>query len=804
VRFTIRKSIGEMYVLSKHNEAPIKVLPPYLFMSADQTEITVDVCNMDEGKQYLGFFGSTACAAYDITAAPFEGECHEIEQHDTLSGSHGMVELHRSHFEYAACEPGGWVDFFYHVTEEELGNNLNFELVSSGSSLSNPTALNVHLFTAAIPEERFSEDRSVQATDGTYSITINSERLTQEGDYYLCVQCAATKAVRFKVVTFVVERALHLAPIAAVAGSSTHGEVCPGNWLYHSTFINGTSGGGTEVGQGMDVTLTVHKSIGELILVPRRDRAPVRLGFPMRLMGADERAVTVRLCDVSHQNVYIGVRGGLLGGSSDACAVYGVSVEWSPHNTTCVEHSGSRCDAVLGMPPNFFSGVPDAEKLHLANDTRCGVLDETGQHFVELHNAVSEFVTCDPNGWHDFKFLVPAAQKSVSNMMFRLTDLSGAENPHALSLHVWPGSMPPADRSSDAKLTVETASAKSYSVAFNLVELKYWNARLNTEDLIFYASVKCQTSERTRFQMTASLVSAEQHLHVRTTDEVCPMEWSYHFYDAHEGQTEDAATDAGHVEDASDGHRRVMQNQGGAAEERAGVAEEELEEGPIRSSSKQRFLKKRRLQGKQHSSRPKQHSTTAVGASVGAPAAGTSKPQEGRRLVKKGGSSGSSGGGSSGGGDVSGSSGGGDAVVGGYGDLYQTGHHLRAEIELYSGDIRMLALAEGHHPEFTSENVFSRLFPASAGKSRSKYDILRAEAVACDMNRSASYYIGVYGGSECAEYSLVMTEFEGPCEEYSILHTGTESAMSRRRARRRALQEESSGGSWWSWLTGPS
>jgi hypothetical protein len=53
VRFTIRKSIGEMYVLSKHNEAPIKVLPPYLFMSADQTEITVDVCNMDEGKQYL-------------------------------------------------------------------------------------------------------------------------------------------------------------------------------------------------------------------------------------------------------------------------------------------------------------------------------------------------------------------------------------------------------------------------------------------------------------------------------------------------------------------------------------------------------------------------------------------------------------------------------------------------------------------------------------------------------------------------------------------------------------------------------
>ena len=187
--------------------------------------------------------------------------------------------------------------------------------------------------------------------------------------------------------------------------------------VYHNVDLTNTA-------EGVDVTFYVSKFIGELVLVPRREHAPVRLIFPMRQMASSETEAGVTLCNVQQQMLYIGIHGGGLDAPSELCAAYAIGVQVEPHRHSCMEHSGSKCDAVLGLPANASTGAQ-----HSATCGDGALSEGVGGTFRELEDHVADFQTCRPYAWHDFKFTVPADRKSISNMVFRLTDLSEYNNP---------------------------------------------------------------------------------------------------------------------------------------------------------------------------------------------------------------------------------------------------------------------------------------------------------------------------------------------------------------------------------------
>merc|ERR1719157_155014 len=89
-------------------------------------------------------------------------------------------------------------------------------------------------------------------------------------------------------------------------------------------------------------------------------------------------------------------------------------------------------------------------------------------------------------------------------------------------------------------------AGKVYSVSQNHIDLKYAEGIFT-----YYAGVLCGAGA-TRFSIMALLVKAEVHADTHESGEVCPDEWSYHFYKLTEVNASHNAADA-----QSDGHRRT-------------------------------------------------------------------------------------------------------------------------------------------------------------------------------------------------------------------------------------------------------
>ena len=83
----------------------------------------------------------------------------------------------------------------------------------------------LHLFKRGIPLDRHTEFTATSSDAGTYSTAVPSIDL-QIGSYYLSVKCGA-EAQRFRTIVFEVRGGL------VGIGDAVHGEVCPGDWVYH-------------------------------------------------------------------------------------------------------------------------------------------------------------------------------------------------------------------------------------------------------------------------------------------------------------------------------------------------------------------------------------------------------------------------------------------------------------------------------------------------------------------------------------------------------------------------------------------
>ena len=193
------------------------------------------------GTHALELFGH-GTALYGHAAGSHE--CHEL--HATLGGGgNGLTALWENHFYYDMCEPFGYVDYEFEVTHEMADNNLVFEVEDLGRT-NNPESLGVYLYFSTIPLDRKTERYKEAASDGLWTNAVSQHDLL-EGMYYLSVRCGPG-LVHYRVLTQLIQAHIQ-------DGATVHGEICPGDWVYHyypyvpevegnSTADSGGGGGG--------------------------------------------------------------------------------------------------------------------------------------------------------------------------------------------------------------------------------------------------------------------------------------------------------------------------------------------------------------------------------------------------------------------------------------------------------------------------------------------------------------------------------------------------------------------------------
>ena len=129
VRLTIDKYEGDMYYLSAHLHAPIKLVPPYGYLSETDWYVELQLCNLEEGDHYLGLRGGESCAVYDVIAEEFTGECRELDHHGTTSDTKRASELQVDHYVRSHVEAQGYADFYVYVDDAHANDNLIIEMV---------------------------------------------------------------------------------------------------------------------------------------------------------------------------------------------------------------------------------------------------------------------------------------------------------------------------------------------------------------------------------------------------------------------------------------------------------------------------------------------------------------------------------------------------------------------------------------------------------------------------------------------------------------------------------------------------
>ena len=128
-----------------------------------------------------------------------------------------------NHFYYDMCEPFGYVDYEFEVTHEMADNNLVFEVEDLGRT-NNPESLGVYLYFSTIPLNRKTERYKEAASDGLWTNAVSQHDLL-EGMYYLSVRCGPG-LVHYRVLTQLIQAHIQ-------DGATVHGEICPGDWVYH-------------------------------------------------------------------------------------------------------------------------------------------------------------------------------------------------------------------------------------------------------------------------------------------------------------------------------------------------------------------------------------------------------------------------------------------------------------------------------------------------------------------------------------------------------------------------------------------
>ena len=576
--FHLVKHTGDLEVVVRHGVVPLKLIPPYTHVGEADFEKDTQVCNSLPGeKVYLGMLGGAHAASYEIIASElsYGAPCQEADHAKGAldTSSHSMHKLEDSVLTLGHCESEGWWDAFAEVSYENLKNNLIFELEDLGHTGS-LDAVAVYMWAGAIPTSRKSEYSTLRAYDDVYSLSISMhemEPFLEHGDgnvtVYFGVRCGP-RPVRFRsFVTFVHS---HID-----TGHTGHGEVCPGEWVYHKldiddSLIFGTASGGGDAHRrlaaigvdvdggvsmarrealegralsaaaedtpGVHVKMHIVKNVGVMNMMVSLNDKPLRLiPSDTTYMEAGDSAVDLILCNVDsyYRNVssyaegkmkfYLGINGG------DTCAHYEITT--TTFTSSCAEAQAERLkpsehvDALHGAPGARECRHGDADcVLSMRHYMRgsCAPQERAPPLVVQIPYKVGE---------------------PLDNLVLEVEDLNVEENPNSLSIALYRGLEP------DGKCvgksgsctheqlqmlkplrTTADARARIFSFGISSIEMQEYvcGGKCTSSGTFSLNMVVRCTSSTVRFQAISILTQLILVPDVPVHGEVCPGNWIYH------------------------------------------------------------------------------------------------------------------------------------------------------------------------------------------------------------------------------------------------------------------------------------
>ena len=164
--------------------------------------------------------------------------------------------------------------------------------------LPDPTALSLHMYNNAIPQNRHTDHKALRAIDGMYSLAINQHNF-HAGSTFLSVKCEDAGAVprRFRMVIYQIEEYLTL-------DQEYHGVVSPSEWVYHSYTVPSD-------GSPHNFTFHLVKHTGDLDIVVRHGYVPLKLVPPYTHVGHHDYEADTQVCNsLPGEKVYLGMLGG--------------------------------------------------------------------------------------------------------------------------------------------------------------------------------------------------------------------------------------------------------------------------------------------------------------------------------------------------------------------------------------------------------------------------------------------------------------------------------------------------------------
>jgi len=385
VRMKIIKNIGAMNMMLSLNDKPLRLIPTETtYMASSDVEADEIICNVDRFyrntsvpyRYYLGVNGGETCAHYEVITETFTTSCSEAQASaarpaTTVVESHGSpgarecpqdaddCALSWRHYMRGSCgaherAPPFVLEFPY--AAGQATDNLVIE-VEDINAADNPSSLTVLLYGVTGTHEALLQEEPLRTTSEArkriFSFGMSSIEMqelicggvcTGTGTFKMSmvVRCASAP-VRFQVIAVATQLSLE-------SGVPVHGEVCPGNWIYHRLYIADTD----ETHYAGGVRFHVHVHEGDIYyVISRWSRTP---GFAAcneneaPLTGltdgyADLCHLTEKLDDYANDgdNSTHTLQGyvGLYGGTS--CAYYSIETEFLPTNSTCHTETTGTC-----------------------------------------------------------------------------------------------------------------------------------------------------------------------------------------------------------------------------------------------------------------------------------------------------------------------------------------------------------------------------------------------------------------------------------------------------------------------------
>ena len=263
--------------------APLQLEPQYPFMHEPTEPAYVEYCAASDtettgDRVFVMLAGGSHCMSHEIMS---DRECARLGHDRETDGHDQATDISPHHFT-ASCSGLEWVDLQLPLSADDFHCTYLIEVedLMAATGLPDPTALSLHMYDNAIPQNCKMDHMARRAIDGMCSVAINQHNF-HEGYAFLSVKREAAGATprHFRAMVYQIEEHLTL-------DQEHHGVVSPGKCCWVCCPYAAPTNGSL-----YNFTFHLAKHTGDL---DRHDVLPLKLMLPYGHAGhQDYKASTI-------------------------------------------------------------------------------------------------------------------------------------------------------------------------------------------------------------------------------------------------------------------------------------------------------------------------------------------------------------------------------------------------------------------------------------------------------------------------------------------------------------------------------